>query len=110
MKESSRQEPPEQNHPLHAIDRRTIDGLLAVETPGEAHLVDAARLFSRYDDFPGAPDLRDDLERVLSLWKLDREALRQRTRALWSSGYRPGAGPQVEAVGSGFDTADGEGG
>ena len=109
MKESSRPVP-EQSHPLHAIDRSTIDGLLAVESPGDTHLVDAARLLSRYDDFPGAPDLRNDLERVLSLWKLDREALRQRTRALWSSGYRPGAGPQVEAVGSGFDTADGEGG
>jgi hypothetical protein len=109
MKESSRPVP-EQSHPLHAIDRSTIDGLLAVESPGDTHLVDAARLLSRYDDFPGAPDLRNDLERVLSLWKLDREALRQRTRALWSSGYRPGAAQQVEAVGSGFDTADGEGG
>jgi hypothetical protein len=110
MNELSREAPPQQSHPLHAIDRRTIDGLLAVEVPGDDHLVDAARLLNRYDGFPGATDLRDDLERVLRFWQLDRDALRQRTRKLWSSGYRPGASQPADAVGSGFDTADGEGG
>ena len=98
--------PLEQNHPLHAIDRLVIDGLLAVENPAEAHLVDAARLLHRYKGFPGATDLRDDLERLLRLWGLDREQLQQRTRALWAAGFRPGlAGAADEAVGSGFDTA-----
>jgi hypothetical protein len=69
-------------------------------------LVDAARLLSRYDGFPGAADLRDDLERVLRLWGLDRASLRARTRALWAAGYRPGLAVGGEAVGSGFDTAD----
>ncbi|MFM7734087.1 MAG: DUF3288 family protein [Cyanobium sp.] len=109
INESSREAPAEQNHPLHAIDRQTVDGLLAVEAPADQHLVDAARLLNRYDGFPGAPDLRDDLERVLRLWKLDRGALQARTRALWSAGYRPGAAQPGEAVGSGFDTAAGEG-
>jgi hypothetical protein len=104
MNESSREAPPDQNHPLHAIDRITIDGLLAVESPADEHLVDAARLINRYDGFPGATDLRDDLERLLRLWKLDHRDLQQRTRALWSAGYRPGGAPQGEAVGSGFDT------
>jgi hypothetical protein len=96
----------EQSHPLHAIDRQVVDALLAAEVPGEAHLVDAARLLSRYDGFPGAADLRDDLERVLRLWGLDRASLRARTRALWAAGYRPGLAVGGEAVGSGFDTAD----
>jgi hypothetical protein len=109
MNESSRQAQPEQNHPLHALDRHTIDGLLAVESPADQHLVDAARLLNRYDGFPGATDLRDDLERVLRLWKLDRGTLQARARALWSAGYRPGAAQPGEAVGSGFDTAAGDG-
>ena len=96
----------EQSHPLHAIDRQVVDALLAARTPGDAQLVDAARLLSRYDGFPGAADLRDDLERVLRLWGLDRTSLRARTRAIWAAGYRPGLAVGGEAVGSGFDTAD----
>ena len=99
----------EQSHPLHAIDRQVVDALLAARTPGDAQLVDAARLLSRYDGFPGAADLRDDLERVLRLWGLDRTSLRARTRAIWAAGYRPGLAVGGEAVGSGFDTADAEG-
>ena len=97
--------PPEQSHPLHATDRLVIDSLLAVASPGEQELVDAARLLQRYDGFPGASDLRDDLERVLRLWKLDRPSLQKRTRAIWAAGFRPGQPAAPEAVGSGFDTA-----
>lgn len=97
----------EQNHPLHAIDRQVIDGLLAASEPADAHLVDAARLLQRYEGFPGATDLREDLERVLRHWGLDRSALQERTRAIWARGYRPGLAPSAEGVGSGFDTADG---
>jgi hypothetical protein len=45
---------------------------------------------------------------VLRLWKLDREALQDRTRALWAAGFRPGPAAPAEAVGSGFDTASEE--
>lgn len=100
----------EQNHPLHAGDRAVIDRLLAADPPADEHLVDAGRLLMRYDGFPGASDLRDDLERVLRLWGLDRDGLHQRTRAIWAAGFRPGAAPLAEAVGSGFDTADADGG
>lgn len=99
----------EQNHPLHAADRGVIDRLLAADPPADEHLIDAARLFSRYDGFPGAGDLRADLERLLRLWGLDRDQLNQRTRAIWSAGFRPGSAPPAEAVGSGFDTADADG-
>jgi hypothetical protein len=95
----------DQSHPLHALDRQVVDGLLAVERPADAQLVDAARLLMRYQGFPGAHDLQDDLERILRLWGLSREELQQRTRAIWRAGFRPT--PQAsEAVGSSFDTAD----
>jgi hypothetical protein len=79
--------------------------LLAAEQPDDADLVDAARLLMRYEGFPGATDLQQDLARVLRLWNLDREALQNRTRAIWAAGFRPGPAPPAEAVGSGFDTA-----
>jgi hypothetical protein len=95
----------EQNHPLHATDRLVVDGLLAVASPEDHHLVDAARLLHRYDGFPGASDLRQDLVKVLDHWQLDRARLQQRTRAIWATGFRPGPAAPAEAVGSGFDTA-----
>ena len=98
----------EQSHPLHAIDRQVIDALLAASQPGEEQLVDAARLLQRYEGFPGASDLQQDLAKVLRLWGLDRAALLERTRAIWAKGFRPGLATPVEGVGSGFDTADGE--
>ncbi len=95
----------EQSHPLHALDRVVVDRLLAAETPTDEHLVDAARLLMRYEGFPGAADLQDDLAKVLRFWGLSREALHQRTREIWAAGYRP---PPTgdDAVGSGFDTTD----
>jgi hypothetical protein len=93
----------EQSHPLHALDRVVVDRLLAAETPADEHLVDAARLLMRYQGFPGARDLQDDLAKVLRLWGLSREALHERSRAIWATGFRP-APSAGEAVGSGFDT------
>jgi len=63
----------DQTHPLYATDRDAIDRLLAVEVPADDHLVDAARLFMRYEGFPGAPDLKDDLAKALRLWGLSRD-------------------------------------
>ena len=99
--------PEDQSHPLHDGDRDRVDALLACEEPGDAQLVDAARLLMRYQGFPGARDLQDDLAKVLRLWGLDRDALHARTRAIWASGFRP-APAAADAVGSGFDTADQE--
>ncbi|MEX1316430.1 MAG: DUF3288 family protein [Synechococcaceae cyanobacterium] len=98
----------EQSHPLHALDRVVVDGLLASETPSDEHLVDAARLLMRYQGFPGAQDIQDDLAKVLRLWGLSREDLHERTRMLWAAGYRP-VPSTADAVGSGFDTTDQDG-
>lgn len=98
-----------QAHPLYATDRELVDGLLAAQQPSDAQLADLARLLNRYDGFPGAEDLRDDLSKTLRLWGLSLEELQRRTRALWARGYRPGAVAGAEAVGSGFDTSAPEG-
>ncbi|MBM5803409.1 MAG: DUF3288 family protein [Cyanobacteria bacterium K_DeepCast_35m_m2_155] len=97
----------EQTHPLYASDRDIVDRLLAAQEPAEADLVDAARLLNRYQGFPGASDLQEDLSKVLRLWGLDRETLQTRTKAIWEAGYRP-APAAADAVGSGFDTTDQE--
>jgi len=96
---------PEQTHPLYALDRDAVDRLLAVTTPADEHLVDAARLLMRYQGFPGAADLQADLAKLLRLWHLDRDQLQARTRAIWARGFRPAPAAAAEAVGSGFDTA-----
>ena len=95
----------DQTHPLYALDRDLVDALLACAQPGDAQLVDAARLLMRYEGFPGARDIGDDLAKLLRLWGLDRDGLHERTRVIWAAGYRP-APAAAEAVGSGFDTAD----
>jgi hypothetical protein len=107
MADPSADAPIEQSHPLHAIDRDRVDALLACEQPGDAQLVEAARLLMRYEGFPGATDLQDDLAKVLRLWGLDRDGLHGRTRQIWAAGFRP-APAAADAVGSGFDTADQE--
>jgi trigger factor len=64
---------------------------------------DFAQMASEFDT---VAELRDDLAKTLRLWALSRDELHGRTRAIWAGGYRPGAQPVAEAVGSGFDTAD----
>jgi hypothetical protein len=99
-----------QSHPLHSIDRNTVDRLLAAQSPQDDDVIDAARLLTRYRGFPGAFDLQDDLRRAIRLWGLSPSDLQARARALWQGGYRVGAkGGGAEPVGSGFDaSADAE--
>ena len=95
----------DQSHPLYATDREIIDRLLAVQTPADQHLVDAARLLNRYQGFPGASDLKQDLQQLLSHWHFTRAQLNERVRAIWAAGFRPGEPSPQDVVGSGFDTA-----
>jgi hypothetical protein len=94
-----------QAHPLHATDRNVVDRLLGLEQPGDAELVDLARLLNRYDGFPGADDLQQDLAKCLGHWGFSLDQLQARTRAIWAAGHRPGMASGTDAVGSGFDTA-----
>ena len=95
----------EQNHPLYSVDRDHIDRMLAMESPEDGDIVDLARLFLRYEGFPGALDLQDDMSRILKLWGLTRETLNVRARKIWEAGFRPGMKAE-ESIGSGFDTKD----
>ncbi len=94
-----------QNHPLYSVDRDHLDRLLTVKTPRDEDLIDIARLFMRYEDFPGAKDLQSDLLRVLHLWNISKEDLHRLTRAIWGKGFRPNSFPN-EIVGSSFDTSE----
>ena len=96
----------QQSHPLYGTERDLVDRLLATEALADADLVELGRLLMRYEGFPGALDLQEDLQKTLRLWGLSREQLHQRTRAIWAGGYRPGAEAAPQAVGSGFDTSD----
>ena len=97
----------EQNHPLYAIDRENVDRLLSKESPEDGDIVDLARLLLRYEGFPGASDLQDDMNKTLKLWGLSRDILNAKARLIWEGNYRPGMKPE-DVVGSGFDTKDSE--
>ena len=113
------EEAPQQIHPLYAIDRDQVDAVLAHQgEPGPMHLTLIGGLISRYQDFPGAEDLKEDLEKCLRLWGLSRDELNIKTRKIWASGWRPGASPgrdpkvlsdSLSTIGSGTDLEDREG-
>ena len=103
MKDSNSAE--DQNHPLYSNDREIINGLLAKDCPKDSDLVELARLILRYEGFPGAKDLQEDLMKTLRLWGLTNAELNSRTKKIWKDGFRPGQDSR-DAVGSGFDTSD----
>ncbi len=75
----------EQQHPQYNSDRKVVDTLLTGEQ-NDYNLVEAARLFIRYRDFPGANDIKTDLEKTLNRWKIDEETLYQATRKIHAKG------------------------
>ena len=96
----------QQTHPLYASDRDILDSLLGFEgAPGPDQLTSAARLATRYGEFPGADDIKTDLEKVVAGWGLTRDTLNRQCREIWASGWRPGQSLSDE-VGSGSDVSD----
>tara|TARA_Y100001968_G_C19368445_1_gene723809 strand:- start:402 stop:707 length:306 start_codon:yes stop_codon:yes gene_type:complete len=95
----------EQNHPLYSIDREHVDHLLAKDIPQNEDFVELARLLLRYEGFPGAEDLKVDMQKILKKWSLTQNQLYQTTRGIWNKGYRPG-NKQDDSVGSGFDASE----
>ena len=66
-----------QTHPLYSTDRDQVDALLAHQgEPGPEQLTTAARLVMRYRDFPGADDIKDDIQKAVRAWGLDFESRR----------------------------------
>ncbi len=96
----------QQTHPLYASDREIMDSLLGFQgDPGPDQLTSAARLAIRYADFPGADDIKADLQKVVTGWGLNRDSLNAKCREVWGNSWRPGQSDSDE-VGSGSDVSD----
>ncbi|WP_193196120.1 DUF3288 family protein [Nostoc sp. MG11] len=75
----------DQQHPLYNRDRPLIDILLAQEAT-DYNLAELARLRMRYQGFPGARDIQQDLDKVLQQWGLSEAELYERTRQIHDLG------------------------
>ena len=75
----------DQKHPQEKRDRAIVDRLLEAE-PSEINLVELARLRIRYQNFPGARDIQQDLDLVLQQWQLEEEQLYEKTRQIHAIG------------------------
>tara|TARA_Y100001968_G_scaffold176354_1_gene161588 strand:+ start:328 stop:639 length:312 start_codon:yes stop_codon:yes gene_type:complete len=95
-----------QNHPLYSTDRKNLDRLCSIDTPSPIDFVELARLLIRYQDFKGAEDLNLDMQKLLKKWNINQEMLEEKTRQIWSEGFRPSSSSSPDNVGSGFDTSD----
>ena len=95
----------EQTHPLHAIDKKTIDSLISKETPEDFDLINLARLINRYDEFPGEMEIKQDIKKTLKFWNITQDTLFSMTKKLWSNNFRPNNTTR-DLVGSGFDTSN----
>ena len=94
-----------QNHPLYIVDREHLNRLISKDMPEDEDLLDIARLFMRYEGFPGAKDIQLDIAKILKTWGMTQETLNSKTRDIWSKGYRP-SNYADENLGSSFDTSD----
>jgi hypothetical protein len=79
------EEQPNVQHPQEKTDRAIVDSLLNSE-PNSYNLAEAARLRIRYKGFPGAEEIKQELDRLLQNWQLSEDELFKKTREIhWSS-------------------------
>ena len=95
----------EQTHPLHLLDKKIIDSLITKEKPEDLDYINLARLINRYKDFPGATDIKIDIDKTLNFWKINKNELFSKTKIIWSKSFRP-SNTNRDLVGSGFDTSN----
>ncbi len=95
----------EQTHPLHSTDKNIIDSLITKEIPDELDFINLARLINRYTNFPGEIEIKNDIEKILKFWKIDKNELFSKTKKIWSKSFRP-SNTNKDLVGSGFDTSN----
>lgn len=74
----------EQQHPQYGKDRQITTTLLNGNAD-DYNLAECARLRIRYQDFPGASDIRADLDKALQIWGLTEEELFAKTRTIHQS-------------------------
>ncbi|MDJ0649463.1 MAG: DUF3288 family protein [Xenococcaceae cyanobacterium MO_188.B19] len=72
----------DQNHPRAKKDRAVLENLLQGQ-PDDYNLLELARLTIRYQGFPGARDIQQDLQTVLQNWQLTEAELYQKTRQIY---------------------------
>ena len=94
----------EQTHPLHSIDRNIIDSLIT-KKPEDLDFINLARLINRYTHFPGENEMKNDIEKILKFWKINKNELFTITKKIWSKKFRPSS-TNRDLVGSGFDTSN----
>ncbi|PSO69350.1 MAG: DUF3288 domain-containing protein [Cyanobacteria bacterium QH_8_48_120] len=75
----------DQQHPRGKQDREIVDRLFQ-EGTSDRNLAELARLRIRYRNFPGASDLKRDLDLLLQQWQLNEEQLYEKTRQLHALG------------------------
>jgi hypothetical protein len=75
----------DQQHPLYNRDRPLINILLSQE-PTDYNLAELARMRIRYQGFPGARDIQQDLDKVLQRWGLTEAELFAKTREIHQVG------------------------
>ncbi|MFQ4142015.1 DUF3288 family protein [Chlorogloeopsis sp. ULAP02] len=75
----------DQQHPLYNRDRPLVENLMAQEAT-EYNLAELARLRIRYQGFPGARDIQQDLDQIMQQWGLSEAELFEKTRALHDLG------------------------
>jgi len=76
----------DQQHPQYKRDRDVVSALLQHDVPSEHNLAELARLYIRYQTFPGARDIQSDLAQVMKTWKLTEESLFEQTRRIHQEG------------------------
>ncbi|MBD2347041.1 DUF3288 family protein [Anabaena subtropica] len=75
----------DQQHPLYNRDRPFID-ILLTQGATDHNLAELARLKIRYQGFPGARDIQQDLDKVLQQWGLTESELFEKTRQIHEIG------------------------
>ena len=94
----------EQTHPLHATDKIIIDSLVVKEKPEDIDFINLGRLINRYTNFPGETEIKNDIEKILKFWKINKNELFIKTKDIWSKSFRP-SNTNKDLVGSSFDTS-----
>jgi hypothetical protein len=95
----------EQTHPLHLTDKNIIDSLITKDKPEDIDLINLGRLINRYHNFPGEIEIKNDIEKILKFWKINKNDLFSKTKEIWSKSFRP-SNSNKDLVGSGFDTSN----
>ena len=95
----------EQTHPLHSKDKNIIDSLITKEKPEDIDFINLARLISRYNNFPGENEIKNDIEKILKFWVISKNQLFTKTKNIWSKSFKP-SNTNKDLVGSGFDTSN----